>query len=213
MKINTIIYDLDGTLLYTLEDLKNSVNYALEKNGYPLRTLEEIRVFVGNGVRVLMTRALPADSSLDELEQSLQDFKEHYAIHMNDTTKVYDGIIDMLTKVKKQGYKTAVVSNKSDSAVKILCQKYFNHLIDLAIGTPPEAKKPDPYSVNQAITLLSSSKEQSIYIGDSEIDILTAKNAKIPCIGVSWGFRNHAFLSEHQCEYIIDHPMDLFIHL
>lgn len=209
MSYDTIIFDLDGTLLYTLEDLMNSVNYSLNIMGYPIRTLDEIRQFIGNGVRVLITRSIPQSTSITEMERCLCIFEDYYAMHMNDSTRVYDGILNMLEILKKMNIKTGVVSNKNDMAVKQLCKNYFSDYIDVAIGTPDYAKKPDPYSINEAITILKASKERTIYTGDSEIDFQTARNFGIKCIGVSWGFRDRSFLEKVGFDYVVDNPLEI----
>lgn len=209
MKYNTVIYDLDGTLLYTLEDLMNSVNFALDHYGYPHRTLDEIRRFIGNGVAVLMKRSAPENCPEDELKIMLDIFRPHYLEHMYDTTGPYDGVINMMKEIHEAGYKTAIVSNKLDPAVKELDKMFFSGLTELAIGAPAHAKKPDPTSVLMCIDDLGSQVCEAIYIGDTDIDIETAHNAGLKCVGVSWGFRGRQFLEEHNCDYIIDTPDEL----
>ena len=209
MKYNTVIYDLDGTLLYTLEDLMNSVNYALDHYGYPHRNIDEIRSFIGNGVAVLMKRSAPENCPEDELKVMLDIFRPHYLEHMYDTTGPYDGVINMMKEIHEAGYKTAIVSNKLDPAVKELDKMFFSGLTELAIGAPSHAKKPDPTSVLICINDLGSQVSESIYIGDTDIDIETAHNAGLKCIGVSWGFRGRKFLEEFNCDYIIDKPDEL----
>lgn len=201
MKYNAIIWDLDGTLLDTLGDLAASVNAALTKNGCPTRTIEEVRCFVGNGVEKLMRRAMPGDGKNVDFPQLFADFRAHYAIHSNDTTAPYPGIMEMLREWKRQGVKMAVVSNKLDSAVKSLCRLHFGDLIDVAIGDREGVRrKPAPDSVLQAMELLETSN--AVYIGDSEVDVATAKNANLPCICVSWGFRPEETLRQAGAEHI-----------
>ena len=209
MKYNTIIFDLDGTLLDTLEDLKNSVNYTLEQFNYPIRTLSEVRNFIGNGVKVLLTRSFPANSTPEMIEEALIIFRNHYAKHMYDNTCLYPGISELLTHLKESNYRLAIVSNKLDSAVKELNERFFKDFINLSIGTSENAKKPDPYHVLEAMKLLGSTIVDSIYIGDSDVDIATAKNAGIPCVGVSWGFRGREFLEAHHADFVIDEPNEL----
>lgn len=209
MKYNTVIYDLDGTLLYTLEDLKNSVNHALDLYGYPHRTLDEIRMFIGNGVAVLMKRSAPENCPKEQIDKMLEIFRPHYLEHMYDTTGPYDGVIKMMTEIHNAGIKSAIVSNKLDDAVKQLDNMFFKGLTEIAIGAPSNAKKPDPTSVLICINDLGSSVSDSVYIGDTDIDIQTAHNAGLKCIGVSWGFRGKKFLEEHNCDYIIDTPDEL----
>jgi len=211
MKINTIIFDLDGTLLNTLEDLKNSTNFALMNFGYEEKTLAEIKEFVGNGVTKLIERAIPNGLKNKDFDKCLKTFKEHYSQNMNNNTKPYPGIIEILTTLKRNDYKIAVVSNKYDSAVKELCNKYFGELIDIAIGENVDVKKkPAPDSVLKALEELKSSNNGSVYVGDSEVDIQTAKNAKLPCISVTWGFKTKAFLLQNGAIKIIDTPPEIF---
>ncbi len=212
--INTLIFDLDGTLLNTLEDLKNATNFALNKFGYPERSIEEIRNFVGNGVRKLIERALPNGAENPDFEACLDTFKKNYKEIMYNHTAPYNGIFEMLKIAREKGCKIAVVSNKFDVAVKELCGRYFGSLIDIAIGESENVrKKPAPDSVFEAMKLLNSKPENSVYIGDSDVDIETAKNAKLPCISVTWGFRDKNFLIEHGGRIFIDRPMEIFTKL
>lgn len=208
--IDTIIFDLDGTLLNTLEDLKDSTNFALRKFNYPERTLEEVRQFVGNGVQKLIERAIPKGIENKDFAECLAVFKTHYAQNMYNKTAPYQGIEEMLAKLKQSGIKTAVVSNKFDLAVKELCKKYFGNLIEIAIGESDNVrKKPAPDSVLRAIKELNSKKESCIYSGDSDVDVQTAKNTGISCIGVTWGFRDRTLLEREGAKYIIDKPLEL----
>lgn len=191
-KYTTIIFDLDGTLLNTLVDLKNSTNYALARHGMPERSIEEVRRFVGNGVEKLMERAVPDGKENPEFEEAFSDFKAHYTVHCNDNTSAYPGITDMLAEAVKRGYKLAIVSNKYYKATQELAQRYFKDYISVAIGERTGIrKKPAPDTVVEAMRELGSIKEECIYAGDSEVDIQTAGNAGIPCITVTWGFRTH----------------------
>lgn len=209
-KYRTVIFDLDGTLLDTLQDLTDSVNYALEKYGYPLHTLEEVRFMVGNGVRLLMERAVPKGLSEQEFESIFACFKEHYDIHCNDHTHPYDGIPELLHTLKERGYSLAIVSNKVDSAVKTLRTLYFNDTIEVAIGEKEGIRrKPAPDTAVTALQELGASAEDAVYVGDSDVDIQTAANAGMDCISVSWGFRDTAFLQAHGASRIIDHPSQL----
>ncbi len=209
MKYTTIILDLDGTLLDTLEDLTNAVNNTMTHYGYPTRTLDEIRSFVGNGVAILLRRSAPMGTPEELFPEMLDYFRAYYKEHMYDHTAPYDGVLPMLADVHTQGFKTAIVSNKLDEATKELNHRFFLPYNELAIGTPAEYKKPHPYSVFDAIRQLGSTPEQAIYVGDSEVDLETAANAGIPCIGVSWGFRDRAFLEERGADYVIDAPEEL----
>lgn len=211
---NTVVFDLDGTLLNTLEDLKNSTNYALTKYGYPQRTLDEIRSFVGNGVRLLMERALPDGANTSDFEEIFDCFKEHYKHHSLDFTKPYEGITEMLRDVKALGYKTAIVSNKLDSAVKELAARFFGDKIDVAIGERDGMmKKPAPDSVFLALKLLGSTADEAVYVGDSDVDVMTAKNAGLDMICVTWGFRDRHLLESMGAEVFADAPSDITEHL
>lgn len=205
-----VIFDLDGTLLDTLEDLKNSVNFALSQGGYNERTLDEVREFVGNGIENLMRKAVPVGISEEEFTKCFASFKEHYKIHSEDNTKEYDGITDMLRVLKQNGFLLAVVSNKADFAVETLCNKYFQGLLDVAVGEREGIKrKPCPDSVNEVINFLDVSKDNCYYVGDSEVDVKTAHNAEIKCIACSWGFRSKSVLENENPEYIIDSPEEI----
>lgn len=208
--IDTIIFDLDGTLLNTLEDLKDSTNFALRKFQYHERTLEEVRNFVGNGVQKLIERAIPDGLENKNFAECLAVFKSNYAQNMYNKTAPYTGIKEMLTELKHKGVKTAVVSNKFDLAVKELCNKYFENLIEIAIGESENVrKKPAPDSVLRAIQELNSKKEFCLYVGDSDVDVQTAKNTGIDCIGVTWGFRDRELLEKEGAKYIIDKPLEI----
>lgn len=202
---DTIIFDLDGTLLDTLADLAGSVNYAMEKYHLPVHSKDSVRQMVGNGVTVLMERAIPGGRSFAEFDNCLNDFKEHYEIHKKDLTKPFPGIMEFLKDASESGYKMAVVSNKFDLAVKGLCQDFFSPYITTAIGESAEvAPKPAPDTVFKAMEELQVCPSQCVYVGDSDVDIMTAKNAGIPCISVSWGFRSRRFLQEHGADAIAD---------
>ena len=188
--VDTIIFDLDGTLLDTLEDLTDSVNYAMEQFKLPVRTIEEVRSFVGNGVAKLIERCIPQGVQNPSYERILAAFKEYYALHCEDKTCPYDGIMEMLDQLSKKGYHMAIVSNKFDGAVKKLNEKYFKTYISVAIGESKTVKKkPAPDTVYQALLELACDVSRAVYVGDSEVDIQTAKNASLPCISVTWGFR------------------------
>ena len=210
MKYDLIIFDMDGTILNTLEDLKNSLNYVLQQAGYQTRTLEEVRTFVGNGIRKTIERALPSDIEEEKIDELFSLFMDYYAIHNTDNTKPYNGVIDLLKELKHLGYKTAVVSNKKNSAVKSLCKKFFTGLFDVEIGEKVNiAKKPEPDEVNEVLKILNIDRTKSIYIGDSEVDIQTAQNSKMKSIIVDWGFRDRKFLYEHGAEVIVSNPSEI----
>ncbi len=190
-----IVWDLDGTLLDTLQDLAASTNAALKVQGYPPRRLEEIRAFVGNGVEKLLRRALPGPVEEADFAALFSSFRAHYAQHCNDNTAPYPGILRVLKILRARGIPMAVVSNKLDSAVKELCRHYFEGCISVAIGDRPGlARKPAPDGVALALRELGVSAEEALYIGDSEVDVLTARAAGLPLLCVSWGFRSEAEL-------------------
>lgn len=208
--VEAVIFDLDGTLLDTLEDLKDSVNAALEKYQMPARTLEEIRSFVGNGVRNLMIRSVPDGEENPQFEEAFSYFKAYYREHCNDKTVPYDGILELMRELRGRGIKMAIVSNKFDAGVKALNEKFFAEYTDVAMGEIPGRKrKPDPETVNVVLQLLGVDKEHAVYVGDSDVDILTARNADIRCISVSWGFRDEEFLLDHEAGILIHRPLEL----
>ena len=207
MKKNTIIFDLDGTLLNTLEDLADSVNHVMALHSFPLHSTDQVRQMVGNGIAVLIERAIPAGRSNPLFDTCLAEFQDYYRAHMQDKTAPFAGIRKLLSALREQGYRLAVVSNKFDAAVKALCRDYFGDLIPVAIGeTATVAKKPAPDTVLEAMRQLNVSPEDCIYVGDSDVDIETAKNSGIPCISVTWGFRAEAFLWAHGAACIVDEP-------
>lgn len=211
--METYVFDLDGTLLDTLDDLTDAVNHALLACGLKECTREEVRGFVGNGIKTLIKRAVGEDHAARQ-EEALEAFKAYYGAHCLDKTKPYAGVKETLQTLLKHGKKIAVVSNKADFAVKKLCKEIFPE-IEVAIGENESAgvrKKPAPDSVLSALAALGAKKETAVYIGDSEVDIETAKNAGLPCISVSWGFKDRAFLLSHGATTIIDTPQELLCH-
>lgn len=211
-----VIFDLDGTLLNTLDDLSDSTNYALSKFGYPTRTIEEVRQFVGNGVAKLIERAIPDGKNNSNFEKCLNIFKENYAQNMYNKTAPYNGIIEMLSNLKSKGIKIAVVSNKFDLAVKELCKKYFEGFIDFAAGENEAQgirKKPAPDTVISVLNEFNFAPEDAVYVGDSDVDIMTAKNSKMPCISVTWGFRDEKFLLKSGATILINAPSEIYNHL
>lgn len=216
MDIKVIIFDLDGTLLNTLDDLADSTNFALSEFNYPTRSKEEISTFVGNGVAKLIERAIPDGKHNPNFNKCLEIFKQHYSINKYNKTAPYNDIINLLIELKEKNYKIAVVSNKFDLAVKELCQKYFPNLIDIAIGENEAAginKKPAPDTINLVLEQLELTSNQAIYVGDSDVDILTAKNSNMPCISVTWGFRDKKFLLENDAKIIINNPKEIIDYL
>ncbi|MCI9530900.1 MAG: HAD family hydrolase [Lachnospiraceae bacterium] len=209
--IDTIIFDLDGTLLDTLTDLTNSVNDAMGRQGFPTYSEEAVRQMVGNGIYVLMEKAVPGGRACPAFRTCLEDFRNHYEAHKKDNTKPFPGIMDFLGKASKEGYKMAVVSNKFDLAVKGLCRDFFHPYITAAIGESAQiARKPAPDTVFEAMQQLHSAPGQCVYVGDSDVDLATAQNAGIPCISVSWGFRSREFLLGHGASAIAGSTKELW---
>ena len=191
MSFRFALFDMDGTVLDTLQDLASSVNYVLEKHAMPLRQIGEVRSFVGGGVAKLIERSVPAGTSEEARNAVLDDFKAYYKLHCADLTKPYDGILEMLAALRAAGIKTAVISNKADPAVQVLADRYFHGLFDFVLGERPDiTRKPAPDMVYYVMDALHATKEESVYIGDSDVDIITADNAGLPAIGVTWGFRD-----------------------
>lgn len=210
MRYTTVIFDLDGTLLNTLDDLTASVNYAMDKMGMPLHTLDEVRRFVGNGVRVLIRRSVPAGTSDEDYEAAYKYFETHYAEHCKDKTGPYEGVPEMLSELCRRGYKTAIVSNKIDFAVKELRDDFFADTVSVAVGDDLKmSNKPAPDMVYKALGELGSDKSECVYVGDTDVDLETAKNAGMDCISVSWGFRSRAELEGYGAKMIADTPADI----
>ena len=211
MKKTTYIFDLDGTLLDTLQDLAAAVNFALRKNEMEEHSIDDIRRFVGNGVRKLIERAVPDGSKNPRIDEVFADFRSYYMQHSLDTTKPYDGITEILQELKMRGCKMAVVSNKMMAATQELVAHFFPE-IEVAIGENEAEgirKKPAPDMVFEALNRLGAEAESAVYIGDSDVDIQTAKNAGVPCISVLWGFRNRKFLLEHGAQHFIEKPSEI----
>lgn len=207
---DTIIFDLDGTLLNTIEDLADAVNYCINMFGYPERTLEEVRCFVGNGIRKLMERAIPQGAENADFEKIFHTFKEYYTGHCQIKTRAYPGIMELLQALEEKKCRMAIVSNKNMEAVRELNKIYFEKYIKIAIGQREGVrKKPSPDSVNEVVRELKCDREHVLYVGDSEVDKETADNAEVDCVLVSWGFRDRDMLSGLKPLSVIDRPEDL----
>lgn len=210
MEYEAVVFDLDGTLLDTLEDLRSSVNHALRLHGFPERTYEEIRTFVGNGVRNLMLKAVPGGDAEPAFEAVFADFRSHYAVHWRERTAPYEGVMPLVEELHRRGMKLAVVSNKSDAEVKNLCAEFFGDKISCIRGEVPGVpRKPEPDSVFLALEALGVPREAALYVGDSEVDVHTARNAGLDCVAVTWGFRLREELEEAGAETFIDTPAEL----
>lgn len=211
-KTKAVIFDLDGTLLDTLEDLYDSVNVSMDAIGAPHRTIDEVRNFVGNGIRRLMVLSVPDGEKNPEFDAAMNAFLADYRVNCKNNTKAYDGIPQLLAELVRDGYKLAVVSNKADFAVKKLVRDYFGDLISVAAGENESAgikKKPAPDTVFAAMKELGCEKENAVYVGDSEVDVMTAKNAGIRCISVDWGFRSREALTKAGATEIVSSAEEL----
>ena len=210
-KYDTILWDLDGTLLYTLDDLANSVNAALVAFNLPTHSNEKIKTFVGNGVEKLMARAVAGGKDNPDFQAIFAFFKEHYQKNCNNSTRPYDGILPLLDKLKAEGWKQGIVSNKIDPAVKELTAIYFSEQMQAAVGDNPQhRKKPAPDNVEYALEQLNSTKERTIFIGDSEVDIMTAQNAGTAMIIVDWGYKDRNYLQEKGGENVVSSTAELY---
>lgn len=210
MKYKLAIFDMDGTILNTLDDLADSLNYALSKNNFPKRSKKEIRSFVGNGAKLLVQRAVPDGTSSEQMDKVYSDDIAHYNDHCDEKTAPYDGIIELINNLKKYGCRVAVVSNKLDITVQNLCRKYFPDMFECVVGERQNVrKKPYPDSVFETLKKFKIDKEDAVYIGDTEVDIETAKNAQMDSIIVDWGFRDDRFLRENGADTIVSDPSDI----
>lgn len=214
MKYNTVIFDLDGTLLNTLNDLAASVNYSMKSMGFPEHPVDRVRGFIGNGVRILIRRSVPEGITEEEYNNAYELFEKHYAEHCRDLTAPYDGIIEVIKKLRSMGYNVAVVSNKIDFAVQKLCDDFFDGIIDTAVGDSPDTNnKPAPDMVYKAIDKMGVEREKCVYVGDTDVDLETAANAGMDCISVSWGYRSHDELVGYGAKMIADTPEQIFEYL
>ena len=208
--IQYIIFDMDGTLLDSLTDLQNTLNYCFRKEGFPERTYQEVRSFVGNGLRKLIERAVPQETSDEKIDEILEVFKPHYMEHCMDFTAPYEGVMDMLVKLKEVGYKMAIVSNKADAALKVLCEQFFGEFIDVAVGERAGMhKKPAPDLVYLAMEEIGATKENTVHIGDSEVDYQTVVNSGLKCISVLWGFRDKELLESYGADCFANTPTEV----
>ena len=209
-KCNTVLFDLDGTLLNTLGDLHASVNHALVACGYPPRSLDEVRRFVGNGVRRLMERAVPRGIGGEAFETVFQAFRTHYMAHCFDTTAPYAGIVGALAELHRRGYRLGIVSNKLQPAVSELHRRFFADTVAVAIGDRPGMRrKPAPDTLFEAMRRLDARPDGTVYVGDSDVDIATARAAGVACLSVLWGFRSRDELVRAGAHRLLASPEDL----
>lgn len=205
MTVKAILFDLDGTLLDTLDDLADSVNHMLETHGYPPRSREFVRMAVGNGVRNLVAQALPGGESAARVDECVAAFRAHYGKNLDNRTKPYPGVMDMLRELSARDIRAGVLSNKYDGAVRALCEKHFGGLTPVAIGERPGfGRKPAADNTLDALRRLGAPPEHAVYVGDSDVDVLTAHNAGLKCIGVSWGFRPRESLVLAGADAVVD---------
>ncbi len=208
--IRTVIFDLDGTLLDSLDDLTDSVNYALSENGFSPLPRVEVQALLGNGVKALIRGALPGNAGDTDFEKVYQTFHSYYLEHCMDKTRPYEGILPMLADLRERGYRLAIVSNKLDEMVQRLYGRFFSSYVDLAIGEGPGVRrKPCPDGVSLAAQRLGTPLSAAVYVGDSEVDLATAKNARVACLSVLWGFRTREFLVEAGAVHLVDEPAHL----
>lgn len=210
MNYKLAIFDMDGTILHTLDDIQDSINHILGNHGLPQRTYEEVRSFVGSGLRKLVERAVPKDTSPEDTEVLVSEFCAYYADHCAIKTAPYSGIIDVLKQLRAAGVKTAVSTNKPQASMEELVALHFNGLFDVAIGESPDrARKPAPDSVYATLDILALEKADAVYIGDSDVDVATAKNSDVDCIAVTWGFRSEELLKSLEPRYIVHKPEEI----
>lgn len=210
MKYKLAIFDMDGTILNTLDDLADSMNHCLRVYGLAERSLQEIRMFLGNGIHWLVECSVPDGTDAETLEKVYQTFLVYYKDHCAMKTWPYEGIPEVLQSLRRAGVLTAVVSNKADYAVKILCEDYFKGMLDFSVGElEGRRRKPYPDSVNAVLERFGMAKEDAVYIGDSEVDFQTAQNAGLDVIMVGWGFRDEDFLKEQGAESVIHEPAEI----
>lgn len=211
MRYKLAIFDLDGTILDTLDDLMDSLNAALAKSGFPVRTREEVRAFVGSGIRKLIERGVPAGTAAHLQEKVYRDFSAYYKDHSTDKTRPYEGVPELLRALRAAGCQTAVLSNKSDTAVQELCQRFFGGLFDMAFGERTGVpRKPAPDAVFEILSSLKCEKADAVYIGDSEVDVELAKNAGLDAVLVDWGFRDRLSLLKNGAAVLASTPAEVY---
>lgn len=210
MKYQLVIFDMDGTILNTLGDLTDSMNHVLVANGFPTKSEREVRGYLGNGLRALSDLSLPQGTPAEVADRVFAELRDYYSDHCAIRTCAYDGIMPLIRRLKAAGVKTAVVSNKIDEAVQELCVSYFESIFDYAIGERPGMrKKPSPDPVNAVLRDMGFERGQAVYVGDTEVDIQTAKNAGMDCIAVDWGFRERDYIATLGAEYLVSDPAEI----
>jgi phosphoglycolate phosphatase len=206
-----VLFDMDGTLMYTLEDLTDSINYALELNGYPIREVSEVKSFVGNGIKKLMERALPESSVESEVDKCYKLMIDYYHLHAMDKSRPYDNAVEVVLELNEKDIKVGIVTNKVQKAAEDISDKFFGNNVEVVVGVKKFRKlKPDAEPINIALKKLNIKKEEAIFVGDSEVDLLTAKNAGVDFIGAAWGFRGEEALIKNGAKVVIKEIEDLF---
>lgn len=208
--IDTVIFDMDGTVLDTLEDIADSVNYVMRTYGFPEHPIEAIRSFIGNGMRKIIERSLPAGSSEELCDEAVERYRSYYHDHNMIKTRPYDGIMELLKKLSQAGIKTAIVTNKNVDAAEKIYRQLFSEYVPVCYGQQDDIpKKPHRAMIDLAIADLGSRSENSVYVGDSEVDMQTAANAGIPCITCLWGFRDRDFLEAQGADIFVETPDEI----
>ena len=214
MKYEAILFDMDGTILDTLEDLTDAVNHVLKGNGEPVHTMDEIRSFVGNGMKKLMERAVPGGAGHPDFDRMFKEYQEYYPPHSRIKTKPYDGILNVMDECSRRGIKLGIVSNKQQPAVKELAEYYFPDRVMAAVGDAEGREvKPAPDACMEAMKQMGADPDKTLYIGDSDVDALTAQNSGIDCLLVTWGFRGRELLEKQTCIGLIDRPEEILSYL
>lgn len=210
MRYKTVIFDFDGTLLYTVQDLADAVNHAIAKHGHPTHNVRAIERMVGNGVNMLVARALPQGFDTPDYEEIMTDFRTFYAEHCQDNTRPYDGVTEMLARLKEEGRKLAIVTNKYQTAAEQLRRRFFSGSVELIVGDfEGRRRKPAPDGVFAALKSLGADAAGAVYVGDTEVDMQTAENAGLDCICVSWGYRTKQELVELKAPAIAENTDEL----
>lgn len=207
---DAVLFDLDGTLLNTLDDLTDAVNHTLRVYGYPTKTLEQVRTSVGNGIRKLIERVLPQGAANPNMEAALAEFKRYYTQHCNVRTRPYEGVVEALAALDEAGVKLAIVSNKNDEAVKALARDYFGSLVSAAIGGREGVpRKPAPDMPLMALEAIGAIPERTLFVGDSDVDLQTAANSGMDCMLVTWGFRDRELLAALNPRFLVEDAAEM----